>query len=177
VRRVAVLCVSPKSIYKRLPFVDAYDKARDARTYFGDDPIVAHPPCRAWSAFCSHQAKPTPGEKDLAVFCVEAIRKNGGVLEHPAHSRLWKALDLPTPSDGLVDGLWTIEVKQSWFGDARRKSTWLLLSGVDLVSVPVRPHSDANSRQKWNSMSKAARAATSLVFAEWLLDIARKSRI
>lgn len=67
----------------------------DVRTFQGGMPIVGHPPCRSWSAFCRHQAKPLLGEKELAPFVVEHLRKCGGVMEHPAHSTLWDALNLP----------------------------------------------------------------------------------
>lgn len=96
---ISALCVSRNSAYHGLPGVVAFDIDRDARTFLGDTPIVAHPPCRAWSAFCSHQAKAPPGEKELAPMCVELLRQCGGVLEHPAHSRLWPAMGLPRPGE------------------------------------------------------------------------------
>ena len=88
---VAVLCVSKNSIYKRIERVEAFDLARDARTFGGGMPVVAHPPCRSWSAYCAHQAKPLAGEKELGPLCVAWLRECGGVLEHPAHSRLFAA--------------------------------------------------------------------------------------
>ena len=86
---IAVLCAARNSIYKTMEGVDVYDLDRDAKTFFGSVPIVGHPPCRSWSAFCAHQAKPLPGEKELGPLVVWMLRNNGGVLEHPAHSRLW----------------------------------------------------------------------------------------
>lgn len=53
-RTVAALCVAPNSLYKRLPGVEAYDHARDVRSFAGGMPVVAHPPCRAWSAYTAH---------------------------------------------------------------------------------------------------------------------------
>ena len=46
---VAVLFAREDSHYKTLPQCDVYDMARDARTYDGPHPVVAHPPCRAWA--------------------------------------------------------------------------------------------------------------------------------
>lgn len=46
---VAVLFARADSIYKGLPGVDVYDADRDARTFPGGCPVVAHPPCRAWA--------------------------------------------------------------------------------------------------------------------------------
>lgn len=174
---VSVLCAARNSVYKSLQDVSVYDIDRDCRTFDMLTPVVAHPPCRAWSAFCSHQAKPAPGEKELAPFCVEAIRQCGGVLEHPAHSKLWKELNLPKPDEGMRDGLWTVALNQSWFGDIRSKRTWLLVSGIRVVNVPVMPHCVSGDRQRWNTMSKSKRAATPMQFAKWLLMLARQSSV
>ena len=85
-RTVAVLCVAANSIYRDLPGVEVFHKRRDARTFAGGMPVVAHPPCRAWSAHTRHQAKPEPGDAELGPMCVDVLRREGGVLEHPAHS-------------------------------------------------------------------------------------------
>ena len=79
---VAVLFARPDSIYKTFPAIDVFDELRDARTFRGGCPVVAHPPCRAWSRMKAF-AKPKPWEKDLARWAVQVVRENGGVLEHP----------------------------------------------------------------------------------------------
>jgi len=61
-KTVAVLCAAPRTIYRSLEAVEVYDRRRDARTFAGGMPIIAHPPCRGWSAKTRHQAKPEPGE-------------------------------------------------------------------------------------------------------------------
>lgn len=43
---VAALYVEPNGIYFGLPNVDPWDIYRDARTYPGPWPVVAHPPCK-----------------------------------------------------------------------------------------------------------------------------------
>jgi hypothetical protein len=176
-RRVAVLCAARNSVYKGLDGVEVFDIDRDARTYCGGLPVVCHPPCRAWSAYCAHQAKPLPGEKDLAPMCVSRLRECGGVLEHPAHSRLWDELSLPKPSEPQRDGLWAMAVKQAWWGDSRTKATWLLFSGVcpNDIEVPLRLHNPAGDRRRWQVMSKHQRAATCPAFAKWLIGVARAS--
>jgi len=177
VKTIAALCVGRKSIYKSIEGVDAYDIDRDARTFAGGMPIVGHPPCRAWSAFCRHQAKPMEGEKDLAVFVVDKLRECGGVLEHPAWSMLWDELELPKPGEPERYGLWSMAVNQSWFGDSRIKRTWLLFSGIEpsAVEVPFALNPIGNCRNQWNTMSKDKRASTPVAFATWLVNLARLS--
>ena len=175
---VAILCAARNSVYKEFDGVEVFDIDRDARTFDDCLPVVCHPPCRAWSAFCAHQAKPLLGEKDLAPWCVDKLRENGGVLEHPAHSRLWRHLNLPLPGEEQRGGMWSLAVKQSWWGDTRSKNTWLLFSGIersDLPDIPFRLHDPANDTQAWNKMSKHQRAATPKRFAEWLIEVARRT--
>lgn len=180
--KVAALCVSLTSVYKSIAGVDCYDVTRNAFTFPVNCPVVAHPPCRAWSAFCRHQAKAPMLEKVLAPWCVEVLKCVGGVLEHPAFSRLWEACSIPRPGDPPVDcwgrPMWSMEVHQSWFGDIRRKRTWLLIVGIgpeQLPEIPFRLHV-AKSRAEWNSLSKNKRSRTSPEMAEWLVEIARRCK-
>lgn len=176
-RPVAVLCVASKSVYHSLPGVEAFDPKRDVRTFAGGMPVVAHPPCRSWSAYCAHQAKPEPGEKDLGPLCVDWLRKCGGVLEHPAHSRLWDACRLPKPGWSHSRGLWSAEVLQAWWGDTRSKSTWLCFFGISPLDVewPLRLHDANGDRRRWQVMSKTQRSATTEAMARWLVETARKT--
>lgn len=176
---IAILCAARNSIYKKMEGVEVYDSKRDCRTFSGGMPVVAHPPCRAWSAYCAHQAKPSIGEKELAPYCVGVLRVCGGVLEHPAHSRLWTTMGLPHPGAVGDDGWWSMEVKQSWWGDTRQKTTWLLFSGIspdELPEMPYRLHDTKGDRRRWQLMSKHQRAATCPEFAEWLVEVARRVR-
>jgi hypothetical protein len=45
---IAALYVDPNGAYVNLPGVEVWDEARDARTYAGPWPVVAHPPCNKW---------------------------------------------------------------------------------------------------------------------------------
>ena len=172
--QVAVLCAARNSVYKTMEGVEVYDIERDATTFRGGMPVVAHPPCRAWSAFCSHQAKPSPGEKELAPMCVDWLRQCGGVLEHPAYSRLWDYCGLPKPGDKMKHGMWSARVSQLWWGDARLKQTWLLFAGIspDDIEIPYRLHRGTGDRSKWNAMSRQKRAATPPRLAAWLVEAA-----
>lgn len=174
-RIVAVLCVAPKSIYRSLHGVECYDRNNDVRTFAGGMPVVAHPPCRTWSAYCAHQAKPLPGEKDLGPLCVEWLKKCGGVLEHPAHSRLFRHCGLPLPGWTSRSDLWSAEVLQAWWGDTRTKTTWLCFCGISPLDVqwPLRLHDPRGDRRRWQVMSTTQRSATNPNFAKWLVETAR----
>ena len=96
---IAVLFARDDSRYKELDGYDVYDINKDARTFCKKIPVIAHPPCRAWGML-SHMANPREGEKQLAYLALAQVRLNGGILEHPAGSRLWKEAPLPLPGGG-----------------------------------------------------------------------------
>jgi hypothetical protein len=70
-----------------------------------------------------------------------AVRRWGGVLEHPEGSHAWRAFELNTPprTGGWVmadwDGGWTCCVEQGAYGHRARKATWLYAHGVVLPSL------------------------------------------
>lgn len=102
---IAVLFARDDSRYKDFNVYDVYDVNRDARIFCKKMPVIAHPPCRAWGML-SHMANPREGEKQLAYLALAQVRLNGGILEHPAGSRLWKEAPLPFAGGGkmsLVD--------------------------------------------------------------------------
>jgi len=138
---IGVLFARQDSRYKQLEGYDVYDIDRDARNFNGDYPVIAHPPCRAWGRL-SHMANPRPDEKDLAWFALEKVRKNGGVLEHPQGSRLWKEAPLPMPGEFPDEfGGFSILIDQYHFGHVARKWTHLYIVGIeskDLPEIPIR---------------------------------------
>jgi hypothetical protein len=191
VRTVAVLFARADSIYKTLPGCDVYDIERDARTFVGGMPVVAHPPCRSWGRL-AHMAKPAPHEKDLARFAVSRVRSCGGVLEHPAWSTLWADQDMPAP--GMVDavGGWTLGIHQWWWGHRAEKATWLYVVGCAPHRIPEIPmrlgeatHVIASSRQRQNrghpqfrpEVTKAEREHTPPALAAWLVELARRCNV
>ena len=132
----AILFVRRDSVYKSIAGCDCWDVDRDARLWPGGEAVVAHPPCRTWGNM-AHFAKAPPWEKHLAVLAVDFVRMYGGVLEHPAYSRLWQAQRMPRPGeppDGW--GGYTILVEQCWFGHRARKRTWLYIVGVEPQRLP-----------------------------------------
>ena len=170
------MTAAPKSSFRAAAGVECFDINRDARTFACDKSAVAMPPCRSWSAYCAHQAKPLPGQKELGPLCVDFLRRCGGVLEHPAHSRLFDYCGLPKPGSTTLREIWSMEVSQAWWGDTRTKTTWLSFFNILPVDVqiPFRLHVSHGDRRRWQVMSTTQRSATCPAFAEWLVGVARK---
>lgn len=193
-RTVAVLFARSDSVYKTMPGCDVWDIDRDARTWQGGAPVVAHPPCRAWGKL-SYFAKPRHDEKDLAVFAVASVRQFGGVLEHPKDSKLWPTVGLPLPGQVDAWGGWTLPISQHWWGHRAEKFTWLYIVGCSPYAAPVIPlhlgdatHVIAQSRVRrkdgtrlrkgmagWRpEVGKGEREHTPPQLAEWLVELARR---
>lgn len=137
---IAVLFARQDSRYKDFAAqYDVYDINRDARHFAADYPVIAHPPCRAWGRL-SHMANPRPDEKDLAWFALDKVRTNGGALEHPTGSRLWKEGNLPLMGQGYDDfGGFTLELDQYDFGHVAHKKTKLYICGIKIEQMPPLP--------------------------------------
>lgn len=198
---VVALYVDPRGPYPRL-VEQWYDEARDARTYAGPLPVVAHPPCGPWSSL-RHLSK-RPEDKALGIVAFEQVRRWGGVLEQPKGSRLFlEHGQQPEPPDecwSSWDGHgFSIEVEQVAWGHVARKRTWLYIVGVakGLVAAGVRTggtptHWVSGFRSKHGApkryrqngcsvppgikvCSAQQRRRTPVAFAEWLLDLAATS--
>jgi hypothetical protein len=183
---VAALFVRRDTVYRSLG-VDCWDIDRDARGYRGRSPVVAHPPCRAWSRMRAF-AKPRPDEKWLALFAIECVRQFGGVLEHPSGSSLFRTAGLPTPGSSERDafGGWTMAVSQKWWGHRAEKRTWLYVCGVSPRVVPAFPivlgeaervcglWSGRDRSRARKEIGPAEREATPPAFAQWLVDLASR---
>jgi len=184
VRTVAVLFADRDSVYKSLPGCDVYDIQRDATTFAGGCPVVAHPPCRGWGRL-RHMAKPLHGEIALAPWAVHAVERWGGVLEHPAGSQLWPFCRLPLPGTAGDRGF-AITVDQCHWGHRARKATWLYICGGHPEAMPAEPEPsgpppcvvDTSMRGDGRRprISHRERSATPRAFAEWLCDLARRCR-
>lgn len=183
---VVALYVDPRGPYPTL-VREWYDEARDARTYAGPLPVVAHPPCGPWGRL-HHMSKHQP--KWAGPHAVERVRALGGVLEHPSNSKLWRACNMPFPGE-LPDawGGYTIEVRQVDWGHPCVKPTWLYLAGIarSLADSGVRSggvptHRLTNGPRGVSARTDMPRAtamqcrATPPEFAEWLIDLAASAR-
>lgn len=166
-KKIAVLCVQRNSIYYGFDFCDCYGEDRDAFTYTGNLKTISHAPCRTFSTFCKHQAKPIDykRERDLAVYCAEKVIQNGGVIEHPKHSELFTILNLPKPGKRKKE-LATVEVNQCVWGFPTTKKTWLCFSQVKVPAIPEQFEVHGNSIY----LSRLQRSRTTFEFAQFLIS-------
>lgn len=195
---IAALYVQTNGVYYGIDDVDPWDEKRDARKYPGPHPVVAHPPCSRWcrlaglvEARWGHKRGDDGGCFESAL---NAVRKYGGVLEHPAYSDAWLAFDLPPPipgggwQRGLCGG-WSCHVEQGRYGHPAKKATWLYAYGVDaLPSLEWGSDPDVQSKAlvSWCGnrvksgenrprVGKARASATPIAFRDMLLSIARSA--
>lgn len=202
---VAALFVETGGCYFNLEGVDPWDKERDARLYAGPWPVVAHPPCERWGRYW-HGSPRKPHQHKLGddsgcfAAALAAVRRWGGVIEHPAYSHAWRAHGLRWPSRGrwreadLLGG-WTAHVEQAHYGHSARKATWLYAFGCDLPAliwpnaeqrlspIALERHGYEKARRTgvmayFGGKDKSKlRAATPLAFRDLLLSIARSAAL
>jgi hypothetical protein len=198
---IAALFVLPDGPYAGLPGVDVWDETRDARTYQGPFPVIAHPPCarwgRYWSGGPSAKTKRRLGD-DGGCFeaALRATRRWGGVLEHPADSHAWQwfGLNKPPRLGGWVradDYGYTCCVWQGSYGHRAPKQTWLyanlatypeLIWGKPqgtFVRLDERLFKEARRRLVRTGicqrLSRRQRQLTPLPFRDMLLDLVRRN--
>lgn len=185
--------------YVGLPDVDPWGITRDARRYAGPYPVVAHPPCERWGRYStggpSHHGKFKTGD-DGGCFeaALAAVRRFGGVLEHPAGSKAWAAYGLSTHprAGGWVNADefgYTAAVDQGFYGHRAAKATWLYAAVPDPTALPglrwgasgiqLEPTEKERARGRRSGvierMSKLQREVTPPEFRDLLLSIARLS--
>lgn len=206
-RPIAALFVATGGCYFDLESVDPWDEPRDARSYVGGDPVVAHPPCERWGRYWGGgpMLVGTPRQKKLGddggcfAAALAAVRRCGGVIEHPEASHAWAAHGITKPprAGGWVKadehGGWTCCVEQGWYGHAARKATWLYAvrcelpelhwgrAPGDFVRLDAGFHSVEERRRAVRTgacqrLSKRQRAATPPAFRDILIAMARSVR-
>ena len=156
--------------YYGLEGIDPWDIERDARTYPGPYPVVAHPPCNVWCQLASvNQARwgrMIGDDGGTFAAALAAVRRWGGVLEHPAYSLAWARYRLPVPTRGgwtqaLDDPGMTTEVCQAAYGHDARKRTWLYAVGVDPIALGLAHRSRSGrhrGRDQHRPMCRSAQA-------------------
>jgi hypothetical protein len=189
---VAALFVERDGIYSRISGVDVWDISRNAKYYDGDLPVVCHPPCQLWVNmagvnFCRYRKPHNRPGNDGGSFmaALEAVRRCGGVLEHPAGSFAWSTFGLVAPT---IEGWWqakprewVCEVYQSVYGCKARKKTWLLYVGSGAPLELNWAHKAGSHQVGWfdrkkPTLGKKDASATPERFARLLVKLARQSR-
>jgi hypothetical protein len=201
---IAALYVIDGGPYFGIEGVDPWPESRDARTYDGPHPVIAHPPCARWGRYWSGGPAAKVSRKlgdDDGCFAaaLDAVRRFGGVLEHPEASHAWgtHAIVRPPRSGGWVPaGLhhpdaWTCCVEQGHYGHRARKATWLYAVGTERSelrwgSSGTRMRMDQGFHSKEERrrvqrmgvislMSSRERMETPTAFRDLLISIARSA--
>lgn len=202
-RTVAALYVDAAGPYAAIPGVDLWDETRDARLYPGPHPVVAHPPCARWcklAKFAEACYGLVVGD-DGGTFAaaLAAVRRWGGVLEHPAWTLAWPRFGLPEPPARgwarslLAPAEWFCEIAQSAYGHEAQKLTWLMLAHAEppaltrwarprgkktVTHLAQRHPGDFNDTGRGHAdrMAKTAVHLTPPPFAEFMVALARSAR-
>jgi hypothetical protein len=197
---IAALFVEPppRGVYTSLPDVDPWTEQRDARLYAGPWPVVAHPSCARWcrlaglvEARWGHRRGDDGG---CFASALAAVRRWGGVLEHPAYSDAWAAHDMPEPprvgwQRGICGG-WSCYVEQIRYGHRAKKATWLYAYGIGEPPQMRWGHVADSDSRAWVSwcgnhnrgrderprLGRFDRNSTPLEFRDALIAIARGAR-
>jgi len=194
---VAALYVDANGVYADAPDVDLWPESRDARLYDGPWPVVAHPPCARWCAIAKlvelRYGYKIGDDGGCFAAALLAVRRFGGVLEHPASSIAWRHFDLPRPARGiwlrtLFDHGYVTEIDQHAYGHPARKRTWLYYVGANPADLnwtpapeglPVVSSFSYNRGAKWHTERMRVRpdkaSATPAGFRDALLLLARSS--
>jgi hypothetical protein len=85
IRHVAVLWTQRNSVYGQLADVECWGAERDANSYRGPWPVVAHPPCGPWGRY--HHVSLQNRQDGLNALAI--AKRWGGVVEQPSSSRLF----------------------------------------------------------------------------------------
>jgi hypothetical protein len=171
---------------------DCYDEKRNALTYAGTNPVIAHPPCQLWGRMAIINYKRWGGEHNKPgndggcfKFALDTVNRCGGVLEHPAGSYAWNEYGLVKPIKGQWtksgDG-WTCEVWQSAYGHKANKKTWLYFKGKEKPidpkwETPKGTHQIGFQDQRGKDKNKPTLGkfeanSTPIEFMEYLIHIA-----
>lgn len=197
---IAALYVQKNGSYFGLDGVDPWDEKRDARTYDGPHSVVAHPPCSRWCRLAGLVEARWGHKKGEDGGCfaaaLSAVRRFGGVLEHPAYSDAWEAFNLPRPHRaggwfGDDEHGYSCHIEQGRYGHPAKKATWLYVHGVPFDRLPALQWGSVpgaygalvswcgnhvRSGEKRPRVGKAAASKTPEAFLAVLLSIAESAK-
>ena len=169
-KTIAALYCEPASIYHDFQQVDVYDEERDALTFRGGMPIIAHPPCRLWSRL-RHMSTAAIAERQFAIHAINVARSHGGIVEHPASSSLWKFPGMPKRGQRDAQGGWIMTIDQGAFGHQCQKRTSLYMFGIQPEQLPAFSIWSNHTRTV-QSQHSGNRNSTPEPMARWLIECA-----
>lgn len=199
---VAALFVAEDGPYIDRHGVDAWTRARDALLYDGEDPAVVHSPCERFGRYAEGGPNPKAARRKIGddggcfAHGLKIVRRNGGVMEHPAGSKAWAIYGLPRPpsrgwSEPDAHGGRSCRVDQGRYGHPAKKATWLYAVLPDYPELDWEPAQglkrlELGPRSKEHAkairaapgyvppkrLSKAERIHTPPAFADLLLGMA-----
>lgn len=189
---VAALFVEQKGPYYGVDGIEPWDESKDARKYAGPHPVIAHPPCERWGKFAKIYGRIAQDDGCFEA-ALNAVRKFGGVLEHPEGSLAWVLFGLPKPpakgwSKPDKFGGRSCLVYQGHYGHRAPKATWLYSTAghPELIWGPTPPrdlsHLDEAARKRaiktgiCQRLSKRQRKLTPVEFRDALLAIVNSGR-
>lgn len=184
---IPVLFTNSHSNYNLFDCFDTYDLERNAFTYYGRNPVIAHPPCRLFSrlrAFSTAHIK----EKQCAFFSLSKVREFGGILEHPRSSTLWKTGNFNLSGEIDNYGGFLRSVNLSWFGFPAEKKTMLYFVGLTPGQLPQLPLSllapthiiSSSSSGRLPEIKKNERSTTPIdmiVYFKEVIEIIQKNKL
>lgn len=168
-KTIAALYVEPDTVYRRYNWIDCYDEARDAQTYADTMPVIAHPPCRTWSRLRAFSKAPET-EHHLAIHALGVVRSNGGILEHPASSRIWQLPTMPGPGKLDEYGGWLFTIDQGAFDHPAQKRTTFYIVGAKPTEIPPFGVWSQHTRTV-QSQHSSDRLKTPPAMAQWLVEL------
>ena len=190
----SALFVDPLGPYPSLG-IDWWDEKRDALLFKGRNPVILHPPCGRWCAMARLNERrwgaKVGDDGGLFKWALTLLRRNGGVLEHPARSIAWDTFALPKPTksewEEVAPWTWVCEVWQSAYGHAAHKRTWLMYQGIhrpfplnwtrdrSLATAQIGGGIHTGNRQRPRLNQKLAHL-TPLSFAQDLIRLTENAR-
>ncbi len=193
-KKISVLFSAKDSVYETLRCY-CFGVERDAFSYDGNNPVIAHPPCNLWGRMARVNFKRWGGDHNRPgndggkfAFALSTVNRCGGVLEHPADSYAWVAHGLikPEKRKWTFNGRgWVCEAWQSAYGHRANKRTWLYYRGR---KPPIDPdwgrpkgthqigfHDQRGKVRNKPTLGRREASATPVEFAKYLIRLAVNS--
>ncbi len=157
---ITILCADKNSNYFKVHrAVNIFDEKRNAFTYEGTDRVIAHPPCAQWCRM-KNFANKSQVNIELAAFCIDKVKKNGGILEQPAGSSMFKYFGIKH----------NFSFYQCIFGYPAKKHTWLFTNNVYMLPLPVFKVHPGMQFKSNIQMTSTMRARMPVSLCEYLID-------